>query len=465
MQRSSVSSVVNWRGVSSLVAALVVVASVLGFSAEAFGQNRPVALTGASVRTTDGGVLEGVTILIVEGKIARIGPGIEVPRFSQEIDVSGKFVTPGLIDGASLLGMNAGGNWSSGATRRAVDAFDRFATGELREAARNGVTAFRIIPGKGAGIRGLSALVRLEGGEGGSRGSVLVEELDLSINLESGERASRRLDIFDDVRRKFRDALAYRESREAYEIQLEEYLEKIEERKKKAEEAEKKNEGGDSDKNGGGDEKKKDEIKKPDEPRPSREFEVLLRAIDRELPVRIEAHRSADILNALELSAEFGFDLTIEGGAEAHLVADQIAEAEAAVILAPLTSGGGETGPRARFETEAFRILQDAGVSVGLSAGLDEGRGSRFVLDNARLAASVAENADAVRLSTMGIAELLGVYDEIGSLRPGRYGDVVVWSGDPSDPASVVERVFVGGGLIYMDPARRRDEARNRRGR
>lgn len=458
MQRSSVSSVVDWRGVTSLVAALVVVASVLGLSPGVYAQDRPVALTGASVRTTDGGVLEGVTILIVEGKIARIGPGIEVPRFSQEVDVSGKFVTPGLIDGASLMGMNAGGNWSTGATRRAADAFDRFATSELREAARNGVTAFRIIPGKGAGIRGLSALVRLEGGEGGSRGTVLVEELDLSINLESGERASRRLDIFDEVRRSFRDALAYRESREAYEVQLEEYLEKIEERRKKNEEAEKKGEGG-------GEGAKKEEIKKPDEPRANRDFDVLLRAIDRELPVRIEAHRSADILNALELAAEFGFDLTIEGGAEAHLVAEQLAEAEAAVILAPLTSGGGETGPRARFATEAFAILQDAGVSVALSAGLDEGRGSRFVLDNARLAASVSEGADAVRLSTMGVAELLGVYDEIGSLRSGRFGDVVVWSGDPSDPASIVERVFVGGGLIYMDPAVRRDEARNRRGR
>ncbi|XOV74910.1 MAG: hypothetical protein ACFHWZ_15695 [Phycisphaerales bacterium] len=148
MQRSSVSSVVNWRGVISLVATLVAVACVLGLSPTAAAQSRPVALTGANVRTTDGGVLENVTILIVEGKIARIGPGIEVPRFSQEIDVAGKFVTPGLIDGASLLGMNPGGGWSASATRRAVDAFDPFATSELREAARNGVTAVRLIPGQ-----------------------------------------------------------------------------------------------------------------------------------------------------------------------------------------------------------------------------------------------------------------------------------------------------------------------------
>ena len=462
MQRSSVSSVANWRGVISLVATLFAVACVLGLSPTAAAQSRPVALTGANVRTTDGGVLENVTILIVEGKIARIGPGIEVLRFSQEIDVAGKFVTPGLIDGASLLGMNPGGGWSVSATRRAVDAFDPFATSELREAARNGVTAVRLIPGQGSGIRGMSALVRLEGGDGGARGSVLVDELDLSINLNSDGRPTQRLDVFDGVRRAFRDALAYRESQEAYEVQLEEYLEKIAERKKKAEaDAEKKD--GKEESNG---DKKKEEINKPREPGTNREFEVLLRAIDRELPVRIEAHRSADILNALELAEEFGLDLTIEGGAEAHLVAEQIASANAAVILAPLTSGGGETGARARYGAEAFRILQDAGVSVALSAGLDDGSGSRFVLDNARIAQSVDPAADAVRLATAGIAELLGVYDEVGSLRSGRYGDVVVWSADPMEPDATVERVYVGGSLIFMDPSARQREARSgRRGR
>ena len=458
MQRSSVSSVANWRGGISLVAALVAVACVLGLSPTAAAQNRPTALTGASVRTTDGGVLEGVTILIVEGKIARIGPGIEVPRFAQTIDVEGKFVTPGLIDGSTLLGMNPGGGWTTGATRRAIDAFDRFASSELREAARNGVTAMRLIPGRGAGIRGVSALVRLEGGEGGSRGSVLVAELDLSINLASTGRATQRLQVFEGVRQGFRDALAYREAKEAYEVELETYIEKLEERKKAAEEA------GDGDKeNGNENGEKKEEIKKPRDPGTNAQFEVLLRAIDNELPVRIEAHRSADILNAMELAEEFGLDLTIEGGAEAHLLAEQIASADAAVILAPLNSGGGETGVRARYGAVAFRILQDAGVSVALSAGLDDGAGTRFVLDNARLAEAVAPDADAVRLVTAGIAELLGVYDDIGSLRSGRFGDLVVWSADPMEPGATVERVLVGGSMIFMDPSARQREARNRR--
>ncbi|XOV74909.1 MAG: hypothetical protein ACFHWZ_15690 [Phycisphaerales bacterium] len=141
---------------------------------------------------------------------------------------------------------------------------------------------------------------------------MLVDELDLSINLNSDGRPTQRLDVFDGVRRAFRDALAYRESQEAYEVQLEEYLEKIAERKKKAEaDAEKKD--GKEESNG---DKKKEEINKPREPSTNRDFEVLLRTIDKELPVRIEAHRSADILNALELADEFGLDLTIEGGAE-----------------------------------------------------------------------------------------------------------------------------------------------------
>ncbi len=450
-----VSSIATLRATGSLVAMLIAVVGVLGLTPDAAAQSRSVALTGASVRTTDGGVLENVTILISEGKISRIGPGIEVPRFTQAVDVSGKFVTPGLIDGASQLGMNLGGSAGSSATRRAVDAFDPFSTFELRDAARHGVTALRILPGQSAGIRGLSALVRLEGGDGGARGSVLVDELDLSINLNSDGRPTARVAIFDDVRKSFRDALAYREGLEAYEVELESYLEKIEERKKKAD-AE------DADKKNG---EKKEEIKKPNAPRENREMDVLLRAIDNELPVRIEAHWSADILNAIELAEEFGLRVTIEGASEAHLVAERLADAGVSVILAPLSSGGGETGPRARLDADAYRMLRESGVEVALSAGLDDGRGSRFVLDQAKLAASTDASTDAMRLATAGIAELLGVYEEIGSLRPGRHADVVVWSGDPMDPGSRVERVYVGGGMIYMDPSARERPNQNRRGR
>lgn len=457
MPRVFVSSVATWRAMGSLVATLVAVVGVLGLSPAAAAQSRAIALTGASVRTTDGGVLENVTILISDGKIARIGPGIEVPRFTQEVDVSGRFVTPGLIDGASQLGLNLGGSAGSSATRRAVDAFDPFSTFELRDAARNGVTAMRILPGRSAGIRGLSALVRLEGGDGGSRGSVLVEELDLSINLNSEDRPTQRASLFDDVRKSFRDALAYREGIEAYEVELEAYLEKIEERKKKSE--------AEDGKDGETAEEKKEEIKKPNRPRPNRELDVLLRAIDNELPVRVEAHWSADILNALELAEEFGLAMTIEGGSEAHLIAEQIAEAGASVILAPLNSGGGETGPRARFGAEAYSLLREAGVEVALSAGLDNGRGSRFVLDQAKLAESVDDSTDALRLATAGIAEMLGVYEEIGSLRSGRFADLVVWSGDPAEPGSKVERVYVGGSMIYMDASARQRPGQNRRGR
>ena len=459
MPRLFVSSVATLRATGSLVATLVAVVGVLGLSPAAAAQSRAIALTGASVRTTDGDVLKNVTILISDGKISRIGPGIEVPRFTQEVDVSGRFVTPGLIDGASQLGLNLGGPAGSTATRRAVDAFDPFSTFELRDAARNGVTALRILPGQAPGIRGLSALVRLEGGDGGSRGSVLVDELDLRINLHADDRDTRRVAIFDDVRKSFRDALAYREGIEAYEVELESYIEKIEERKKKADAENGK------DKESEGEADKKEEIKKPNQPRPNRELDVLLRAIDNELPVRVEAHWSADILNAIELADEFGLALTIEGGSEAHLIAEQIAESGAAVILAPLSSGGGETGPRARFYASAFRILRDAGVRVALSAGPDDGRGSRFVLDQAKLAESADDSTDALRLATAGIAELLGVYEQIGSLRSGRFADLVVWSGDPAEPGSKVERVYVGGDMIYMDASARQRPNQNRRGR
>lgn len=199
-----------------------------------------------------------------------------------------------------------------------------------------------------------------------------------------------------------------------------------------------------------GDAKKEEEIKKPAEPKPDRGKEVLLKALDRKLPVRIEAHRSEDILNALELAQEFNLDLILEGATEAYLVADEIAKAKAPVVLGPAQRPElrADNEFRRHVATSAAR-LSKVGVrwAVGSGGGVQE---SRFVLANAQLTAGALEESGAspLELVTTRAARLLGL-EGAGRVARGARADLVIWSGDPHDPSSVVERVYAGGKVVY----------------
>jgi len=212
---------------------------------------------------------------------------------------------------------------------------------------------------------------------------------------------------------------------------------------------------GESDSKSENSEKKKDgdedELKKPEKPKPDRKSEVLLRAIDHELPVRITARRSADILNAIDLAKEFKFDLIVEGATEAYLVADALAKADATVVLGPVSR-------TESFVDNAFRrhsmhsaaALTQAGVTWSIGSGAATARSARFVGLNAQLAAEYgAATTGWLPLVTSRAADVLGLSGRAGRLAPGMSADFVIWSGDPSDPGSRVEQVYIGGEVAY----------------
>jgi imidazolonepropionase-like amidohydrolase len=167
----------------------------------------------------------------------------------------------------------------------------------------------------------------------------------------------------------------------------------------------------------------------------------------------VRCERSEDILNALELAEEFSLRLVIDGGTEAYLVCKDLAKANAPVVL------GRATG-RDYFKDDALQrrlpegaaVLSEKGVEWHVGSGGGDPLGSRFVLMNAELTGAQVEGKDALTLVTTDAADFLGVGEKMGRLSPGRAADFVVWSGDPLDPASRVDEVYVGGELVYRAP-------------
>lgn len=174
--------------------------------------------------------------------------------------------------------------------------------------------------------------------------------------------------------------------------------------------------------------------------------------VDRELPLRVEAHRVSDIANLLRLQEEFGFRLILEGATAAHRFADVLAARKIPVILGPLlhSTRTGERFPP-DFRDDNAAILTAAGVTVAI--GSDSWEATPTFPFNAALAASAtrgaaltAEQVD--RAITAAPAEILGVADRMGRVAVGFDADLVVL--EPArlgaEPPAVV---LVDGQIAY----------------
>lgn len=452
---------------------LLVCCALAVLTGQAQPADRFVALENARLLTMDGYVIDNGVLLVQGAKIVALGNDVKIPSTAERIDAAGKTITPGLIDAGSALGVGVSTRGSADATRRAEDAFDRYDTFHLVDALRHGVTTIHLTPPGSAGVRGTGAVVRLiPSGASGSIGQVLRSEAALCLDFGSSGKPITRLKTFASIRKQFREAIQYRLSLEYYEEDLAEYTKKLAEREaeNKAKETEapdgsspttadedeeKKDE---EKKEDGKEEEKKDEakLKKPTRPARKPQAEVLLRAIDGEIPVRVLAERSDDIFNALELAESFSLRLIVEGAAEAHLLAGELAKAEARVVLGQtVQSGVRRDDPYRRAARYPALALEAAGVRWVIGSGARSELTTRFVALSAQLAVPRGRAGHPLKIVTADAADLLGVADKTGRLRAGLLADFVVWSGDPLEPDSRVEAVYVGGTRVYEDDSRK----------
>ena len=195
---------------------------------------------------------------------------------------------------------------------------------------------------------------------------------------------------------------------------------------------------------------------KPRKVQPDPSKEVLLRAIDGKIPVRIEAERADAIRNALKLGAEFGLKWTLVGGAEATRLADELAKAKVAVILGPVVRSPLEGVDAIASKSETAGALQKARVTVAIASGAQAAASSRHLRYEACLAVRHGMAADAaLRGITLVPARILGIADRVGSIEEGKDADLVVLDGPPLRSLSRVTHVVRGTEHLRIeDPTR-----------
>jgi imidazolonepropionase-like amidohydrolase len=386
-----------------------------------------IAITGGRVVPIEGDPIEDGTVLLTDGKIAAVaGPGFTPPPGAETIDATGKWVLPGLIDAHAHLGVSEEGTgWAGADTNeltgpvqaqvRALDAINPAEEG-FRDAIAGGVLAVNINPGSGNPIGGQTVAIRCWGRTVDDM--VLREPAGLKSALgenpkrvygEKKETPATRLGTAAVIRSAFVDASNYIAKQDFEKTHL-------------------------SERTG---------------PTPrDLKLEALARVLRREIPWRQHCHRADDIATAMRIAAEFGYDLVIDHGTEAYLLADKIAAAGIPVVIGPLLTSRSKVELRNRSLANPGRLAA-AGVTIAITTDHPVVP-IHFLIHQVTLA--VKEGLDretALRAVTLNPARIIGVADRLGSLTVGKDADLVIWSGDPLDVMSRAEVAYIGGVEVY----------------
>ena len=382
----------------------------------AFLLAQTIAITGGTVYPASGPKLANATVLIRDGRIAAVGTNVSVPTDATRMDATGKWVTPGLIDGGGQLGLVEIS--AVPRTREGVLQGDTIAAAfnvaeginpasTLIPVTRiEGITTALAVPA-GHLVSGQAVLIDLDGA---TIEQMLVKSpvgvvADLS---ESGkdEAGGSRAGTADRLRRVFRDALEY--------------------------------------------ERRKADFGRA-QMRPlsasAADLEALLPVVHGREPLIAAANRRSDIETALRLAKEFKLKLVVAGGAEGWEIAPEIASAGVPVLVEPLDNVPSYDALGIRYENAA--LLAKAGVTVALLE--TDTHKSRSLRQQAGSAVSYGMTWDqALRAVTLAPAQIFGVADRYGSLEAGKVANVVVWSGDPFEFTTGVEHVLIRGNEIPL---------------
>jgi imidazolonepropionase-like amidohydrolase len=399
-----------------------------------------IAITGGRVVPIEGEPIDGGTVLLRDGKIAAVeGPGFTVPDGIDVVDATGKWVLPGFIDAHAHAGVSEEAEgWAGQDTNertspvtaqvRALDAINPADLG-FRDAITGGILAVNVNPGSANPIGGQTAAIKCWGRTVDEM--VLREPAGLKSALgenpkrvygDRKETPSTRLGTAAVIRGAFVEALNYQAKLDAAAAAA---------------------------------------VVAPGSPAAAPvgrdlKLEALCRVLRREIPWRQHCHRADDIATAMRMAREFGYDLVIDHGTEAYLLADQIAAASIPVIIGPLFTSRSKVELRNRSLANPGRLAA-AGVTIAITTDHPVVP-IHFLIHQATLA--VKEGLDpvtALRAVTINPARIIGCDDRIGSLTVGKDADVVIWSGDPLDVMSRAERAYVDGREIYRYDYERRE--------
>jgi imidazolonepropionase-like amidohydrolase len=417
-----------------------------------------VLIDNATVLTGTGTRLDNADVLMADGRIVAVGASLELPAGATRVDGSGKWVTPGIIDVHSHLGVypspgvraHSDGNEATAPVTAAVWAEHSVWPQDpgFNAARAGGVTSLQILPGSANLIGGRG--VTLKNVPAVTYQAMKFPGAPWGLKLACGENPKRVYGDKGGPSTRMGNVAGYRTAF----IKATEYLKKngkpdAEPEQRHWWQSDDDAKGGDD--NGNGDGGQRD-----------LEMESLAGAIKGDIKVHIHCYRADEMATMLDLADEFGFKIAaFHHAVEAYKLADRLAADGVCGALWADWWG---------FKMEAFDGIQENIALVDRPANScaivhsDSAEGiqrlnqeAAKVMAHAKLAGIEITPEHAIRWLTANPARSMGILQQTGTLEAGKMADVVVWNGTPFSVYAKAEQVYVDGARVYdIDDASRR---------
>ena len=396
--------------------------------------SQPTLIRGATVLTGTDKEIPNADVLMQDGKIVAVGQNLKAPDGATVVDGKGKFVTPGIIDIHSHLGV-----YPSPSNEATQDGNEMVkpTTPEVRSensvwpqdpgftrALAGGVTALEILPGSGNLIGGRSVV--LKNMPSRTTQGMKFPGAPYDLKMACGENPKRvyaekggPMTLMGDVagyRAAFQKAVAYRDKWRKYW-------------------------------------KEKADGKDADEPDRDIGLETLALVLDKDIPVQMHCYRADEMATMIDVAKEFGFRIAaFHHATEAYKVADLLRENDICAVMWADWWG---------FKMEAYDAvpegiaLVDAAGACGMIHSDDELGIQRLNQEVAKAMAAGRRiglpitRAHAVAWMTRNPAKALGILDKVGTIETGKMADVVVWNGDPFSVYTLTDKVYLDGALVF----------------
>lgn len=363
------------------------------------------------VDVENGHTHDAMTIMWKNGTIIEVGQQVEVPSDVEVIEGKGRYVTPGLINTYTHLGLKeVGVRWEGNDAYEAADTsqphlsvidgiypFDK----GFKYACASGVTTVHVSPGAEHVIAGQTAIIKTYGTV--IDDMIIEKQHGLAISLgeipkkayyNKHKRPITRMGIASLIRKQL--------------------------------------------------EKARYHVEGDDETR-----HIFNRVLDKELPLYVRAHRMDDIVTAVRLKEEFNIHVVIVHGTEAEQATTLLKKFDVPILTGPFYSS--KLRPEMNnLHPSSVTKLHEAELSYAISTP---------TVKNLALEGALAEREglfrkDALFAMTLGAAQILGISNKLGSIEVGKQADLVIWDGQPLELKTAVQQTICDGTIVYRKEGR-----------
>src|SRR5262245_1307913 len=393
---------------------------------------RATVIRNATILTAAGPAIEGGSILLQNGKVAAVGQTVDAPSDAVVIDATGKWVTPGIIDDHSQLGVYAApgieslqdGNEATSPNTAEVSSEHAIwpQDPQFELALAGGVTTMHILPGSANLFGGRS--VTIKNVPARTADAMKFPGAPYGLKMACGENPMRVYGNKGGPSTRMGNVAGYRKAWQA----ATEYRAKWQEWKK----------------NGS------DQAKKPDR---NLQLETLMGVLDGEIRIQNHCYRADEMATMIDISKEFGFKIaSFHHAVEAYKIRDLLAANDICASMWADWWG---------FKLEAYDGIKQNIALVHEAGGCaivhsDSADGTQRLNQEAAKAIRAGADAgitisraDAVKWISINPAKALGIDKMTGSLEAGKNADVVVWSGDPFSVYTRADLVFIDGAQVF----------------